>query len=63
MPNDLKNQGELIKDFFDGEGERTLILLDACRYDFFEKLYPRFFEGELIKCHNEGVSWTYDWFS
>jgi len=63
MSDDLKNQGGLVKEFFNGEGERTLILLDACRYDFFEKLYPRFFEGELIKCHNEGVSWTYDWFS
>jgi len=63
MSDDLKNQGGLVKEFFNGEGERTLILLDACRYDFFEKLYPRFFEGELTKCYNEGVSWTYDWFS
>jgi len=40
-----------------------LILLDACRYDYFEKLYPDYLEGELIKCYNQGVSWTYDWFS
>jgi len=59
----VKNQGELISDFFNGEGEKTLILLDACRYDYFEKLCSDYLEGELIKCYNQGVSWTYSWFS
>jgi len=59
----VRDQGELINEFFDEEGERTLILLDACRYDYFEKLYPEYLKGELIKCHNQGVSWTYSWFS
>jgi len=59
----MLDQGELIEEFFSGEGEKTLILLDACRYDYFEKLYPNYLEGELTKCHNQGVSWTYSWFS
>jgi len=59
----LRDQGELINEFLNGEGERTLILLDACRYDYFEKLYPDYLEGELIKAHNRDISWTYSWFS
>jgi len=59
----VKNQGELINEFFNGKGKRTLILLDACRYDYFEKLYPDYLEGELIKAHNQDISWTYSWFS
>jgi len=26
-----------------------LIILDACRYDYFESLYKEFFDGELEK--------------
>jgi len=37
--------------------------LDACRYDYFEKLYPDYLEGKLTKCCNGEVSWTYSWFS
>jgi len=59
----MRNQGKLIDEFFNGEEERTLILLDACRYDYFKKLYPDYLEGELIKAHNQDISWTYSWFS
>jgi len=59
----VRDQGKLIDEFFDGEEEKTLILLDAMRYDYFEKLYPNYLKGELIKCHNQNVSWTYSWFS
>lgn len=40
----------------------TLIVLDACRYDFFRDNYERFFEGDLIKAHSP-VSHTEKWFS
>ena len=55
----MEDQGELIDEFFDGEGEKTLILLDAMRYDYFEKLYPEYLEGELIKAHKVGVKSLY----
>jgi len=51
------------KKLIEEENWDNLILFDACRYDFFEKLYPEYLEGELIKAHNRGVSWTYSWFS
>jgi len=40
----------------------NLIILDACRYDYFEKIYPECLEGDLKKCWNRGISWTYLWF-
>lgn len=40
----------------------NIILFDACRFDFFEELYPEFFEGELRKVYNGGIVSTYYWF-
>lgn len=37
-----------------------LIILDACRYDCFEKLYGKYFEGNLRKCISP-ASTTLDW--
>jgi len=45
------------------EGDwRNLIVFDACRYDYFEEIYPDYLEGDLIKVHNRGISWTFTWF-
>ncbi len=37
------------------------IILDACRFDFFERFYRYFFEGELLKITSRG-SCTSEWF-
>jgi len=42
---------------------RNPIVFDACRYDYFEEIYPDYLEGDLIKAHNRGISWTFDWFN
>lgn len=39
---------------------KYLILLDACRYDYFEKVYKDFLEGSLIKIQTIGTS-TAEW--
>jgi len=54
----LPDQKELIEE----ENWDNLIIFDACRYDFFEKLYPEYLRGTLRKVWNGGVSWTYDFF-
>ncbi|MEM4781772.1 MAG: methyltransferase domain-containing protein [Halalkalicoccus sp.] len=41
----LADQTELIH----GRDWETLIVLDSCRYDYFEALYPEYFEGGLRK--------------
>jgi len=40
----------------------NLIIMDACRYDYFEEICPEYLEGDLKKCWNRGFSWTYSWF-
>ena len=40
----------------------NLMIFDACRYDYFEKIYPKYLKGELKKAHNRGISYTFDWF-
>jgi len=37
-----------------------LVILDACRYDYFEEYYPRFLNGELIKAISK-ANRTKDW--
>ena len=37
-----------------------LIILDACRYDFFSKMYNKYLEGKLIKAKSVG-SCTVEW--
>jgi len=37
-----------------------LIILDACRYDFFSWMYSKYFEGKLIKAKSVG-SCTVEW--
>jgi len=50
------NQLEQIK----GSYWDNLIILDACRYDYFEREYPSFLEGELEKVTSP-ASCTIDW--
>jgi len=40
----------------------NLMIFDACRYDYFEKIYLKYLKGELKKAHNRGISYTFDWF-
>lgn len=54
--NDLRYQKELIR----RKDWDCLIILDACRYDFFEGVYEDFLEGDLEKAYSEG-SCTSDW--
>jgi len=54
----LPDQKELIEE----RNWKNLIIMDACRYDYFEELYPEFLEGDLLKAYNRGISWTFDWF-
>jgi len=55
----LPDQKKLIEE----ESWKNLIVFDACRYDYFEKIYPDYLEGDLIKAHNRGISWSFDWFN
>jgi len=52
----VKNQYELIekKDW------DLLIILDACRYDYFERVYTDYLEGKLVKVISPASS-TYEW--
>jgi len=50
------------RDLVEKEEWDHLILLDACRYDYFEKIYPEYMEGNLLKVWNGGVSYTLDWY-
>jgi hypothetical protein len=43
-----------------GEDWRYLIVLDACRYDYFLAAYRFFFDGTLHKIYSKG-SCTYEW--
>lgn len=38
----------------------VLIILDACRYDYFEKIYPEYLEGKLEKRESKGSN-TGEW--
>lgn len=38
----------------------VLIVLDACRYDYFERLYPEYLSGELEKRLSPGT-WSLEW--
>ena len=37
-----------------------LIILDACRYDYFEKVYSEYFQGNVKKVLSPG-NWTLEW--
>lgn len=46
--------------FIHGEDWDILIILDACRYDVFEKVHGTYLDGELKKVRSEG-SETREW--
>lgn len=50
----LKSQKDLVHDSLLEEERFVLIVLDACRYDYFVEHYDDFFEGELDKVYSEG---------
>jgi len=42
------------------EDWKYLIVLDACRYDYFERIYPEFFKGSLRRVRSVGT-YTAEW--
>lgn len=61
-PAHVPDQRDLITQFFDSDEDRWLVVLDAGRYDYFDRLVDEFFEGELRRCWNGGIGYTGDWF-
>ncbi|KXA97202.1 hypothetical protein AKJ38_01755 [candidate division MSBL1 archaeon SCGC-AAA259I14] len=47
----MESQKELIEE----KEWKILIILDACRYDFFSRIYQDYFKGNLRKVVSEGV--------
>ena len=58
----IKNQSNFINKFIEEDTDTILILFDACRFDIFKNLYNNYFEGNLEKVYNGGVTYTHDWF-
>lgn len=52
----MENQKDLIHD----RNWDVLIILDACRYDYFEDMYNNFLDGKLQKVISPGC-WTGEW--
>lgn len=48
------------KDLIRSQEWDCLIILDACRYDFFERVYKDYLDGKLIKAHSPGSD-TLEW--
>ncbi|KXB07802.1 hypothetical protein AKJ55_01930 [candidate division MSBL1 archaeon SCGC-AAA382M17] len=48
------------KDLIEKRDWDCLILLDACRYDYFEDIHDNYFEGQLQKA-DSGASATGTW--
>jgi len=55
----MKLQRELIHNLIQKD-KFLLIILDACRYDFFEQEYDKYFNGELMKVESSGRD-TFEW--
>lgn len=58
---ECEQQSEKIEDLVE-EDEFLLIVLDACRYDYFSEHYSDFFEGEIEKVYSEGRN-TFEYLS
>ncbi len=52
----MRSQKELIHE----EDWDNLIILDACRFDYFEKVYEEYLDGDLVKVESEGHR-TQEW--
>lgn len=59
---DLPSQKERIEDLTAADNW-WLIILDACRYDYFERVYSEYFQGKLSKTDNGGIGFTATWFA
>jgi len=55
LPSQIELLSEILK-----EEKITLIILDACRYDFFKNIYTSYLSGEL-KAVKSPAPWTGDW--
>jgi len=55
----MKLQRELIHNLIEKD-EFLLIILDACRYDFFWQEYDKYFDGKLVKVESSGRD-TFEW--
>lgn len=47
-------------DLINSSDWNCLIILDACRYDYFERVYEKYIDGQLKKVYSEGIC-TRDW--
>lgn len=56
----MKEQKNLIKTF-QNDKESSMIMLDACRFDFFQENYSDYFQGRLTKAYTP-TKFTPDWF-
>jgi len=54
----VRSQKELIREVVKGDSW-LIIVLDACRYDFFEKAYREFLEGELLRVRSANSTTPY----
>lgn len=55
IPSQIDKINEFVK-----QDKFCLIVLDACRFDAFERCYPEFFEGKLEKIWSPAI-WSSDW--
>lgn len=59
QPDGVPDQYGYIQDVLEDNG--WILWLDGGRYDWFERLYPDYFDGELTKVWNGGIGYTGDW--
>lgn len=59
MSNTYSVEGEK-KDLMEEDWD-VLVILDACRYDYFKKAYTRYFEGGELKKAVSPATWTLGW--
>jgi len=61
-PAHIPDQYDYIQRALTGENPAWVLLLDAGRYDLFDRLVWEYFDGNLTRVYNGGVGYTGDWF-
>lgn len=56
-----QSQGELLDEFFAGDGARFLLWFDGMRIDVFDDLSAEYVEGDLTPVDNGAIGYTADW--
>lgn len=55
------DQKDVLTEFLEGEGDRWVFWFDGGRADWFEYLYPEYFEGEYQRVWNGDIAYSGDW--